>query len=135
MRKRKKGASGIVKTIPLSIALAALSTGTAFADTAETQFVQVEQDGAKYKFDLNRLSNADYAESVKKMLTGKSATEALTDAFKGGKSILVQVGEEEWVKFSEDASSVLTLADIEADKENHSSNPDDNAITPYNEEI
>jgi hypothetical protein len=125
MRKRKKGASGIVKTIPLSIALAALSTGVAFADTADAQLVQVQKnDGKFYQFDLSQISDSNYADQVKA---------ALKEAFPAGKSILVQVSETEWVEFGQNASVDKTLADIKADPTNNLGNPDDNAITPYPE--
>jgi hypothetical protein len=123
MRKRKKGASGIVKTIPLSIALAALSTGTAFADTEATQLVQVEKDGYYYTFDLAQLSNEAYAKQVR---------DALKEAFIAeDKSILVQVGDDEWVEFGKNASAERTLDDIK--KNPNSYRPDDSAITPYPE--
>jgi hypothetical protein len=104
-RKKQRTVSGIVKTVPLSIALAALTTtGAAFAD-ADYDHVQVNLGSGKiYEFDLGKLSeSADYASRVKR---------DLTEAFEKGGSILVQLGENEWVEFGQNASAVLTLSDI-----------------------
>jgi hypothetical protein len=104
MRRRKKGGiSGIAKTVPLSVALAALSTGVAFAD-APYDHVQGDMgNGHTYEFVLGLLDDAAYAEKVR---------EALSGAFTGGRSILVQVDENKWLEFGENASAGLTLADI-----------------------
>jgi hypothetical protein len=103
-RKKKGGVSGIVKTIPLSVALAALSTGAAFADAPQGA-VQVDMgNGSVYQFDLSLLEgNSAYATQVRTALEG---------AFTGGRSITVQVGDDKWLEFSENATAELTLDDI-----------------------
>jgi hypothetical protein len=114
-RRRKGGVSGIVRTIPLSMALAALSTGAAFAD-APYDHVQVEMgNGQFYEFDLGLLDEEAYAEKVR---------EALSGAFTDGRSILVQVDENRWLEFGENASAELTLADIlDAEGDTYVKNP------------
>jgi hypothetical protein len=105
-RKRQKGIPGIVKTVPLSIALAALTTtGMAFAADTDYDHVQVDLGGGNvYEFDLGKLSESEtYANRVK---------QDLSTAFLSSQSILVQVGQNEWVEFGEKASSVLTLDEI-----------------------
>jgi hypothetical protein len=120
--RRKKSASRTVKIVPLSIAVAALSGGTAFAAETEFDHIQVElPSGGFYEFDLGLASeNEAYAAKVKEALDKAFAAE--------GKSILVQVGENEWVEFGRNASSELTLADIEKDKEKYAGIP---APDPY----
>jgi hypothetical protein len=123
-RRKRKNVSGIVKTVPLSIAFAALSSGVAFAD-AEYDHVQVDLgNGGVYEFDLGLVSNdAAYAERVKK---------ALAAAFEGGQSILVQVGENEWVEFGENASADLTLSDLKNDPNAYAGtrNPNADLVLP-----
>jgi hypothetical protein len=124
-RKRQKGIPGIVKTVPLSIALAALTTtGMAFAADTEYDQVQVDLGGGNvFIFDLGEMeNNTNYAKYVR---------DSLSDAFLRSQSILVQVGENEWVEFSEKASSVLTLEDIKKAGDTVNSNPDAELILPY----
>jgi hypothetical protein len=105
MRRRKKGGvSGIVKTIPLSVALAALSTGVAFAD-APNELVHVDMgNNSIYQLDLSLLNtDATYAANVRR---------ALGDAFIDGRSIRVQVDGSRWLEFSENATAELTLDGI-----------------------
>jgi hypothetical protein len=119
-RRKRKSVSRIVKTVPLSIALAALSAGPVFAADAEYDHIQVElNDGKVYEFDLGLAStDAVYAAQVKTQLSA---------AFEDGRSILVQVGKDEWLEFGENASADLTLAGIKGESDKYAGTPDANA--------
>jgi hypothetical protein len=121
MRRRKtKTVSRIVQTVPISIALAALSAPAVSAADAEYDHIQVKLDSGKvYEFDLGLAStNQAYAEQVKAYLAS---------AFEESRSILVQVSENEWVEFGENASADLTLAGIKNDPDRYADPPDPNA--------
>jgi hypothetical protein len=125
-RRKRKTVSGLVKTIPLSIALTALSTGTAFAAPADSDNkVQVEvAPGQYYQFDLSRAgSDATYAAAVKSYLT---------KAFEEGSEILIyDTDSGKWIDFGANAGAGVTLTDMKAgvnDNASYEGVPDNNPL-------
>jgi hypothetical protein len=126
-RRKRKTVSGMVKTIPLSIALAALSTGVGFAADGDVyDHVQVElPDGKIAEFDLGLMADdPTYATLVKNTLTA---------AFERSAGILVQLDEDTWVEFGENAGKGVTLTGMKANPSAYAGTPDPDAdfIKPY----
>ena len=99
MRRKKKGISQAIKTIPLAVAMAALSAGTLTASALSTANIQITTpDGKILQYNLNGVDSAVEARMKAQ----------LKAAFEGGESIKVATdngsGAEIWIEFSENAA-------------------------------
>ncbi|MDR3120033.1 MAG: hypothetical protein LBU58_01665 [Clostridiales bacterium] len=125
-RKNENNIPKIVKTIPLSLAVAAFATGTAFADT-DFLHVQdhlgriVEVDMATYNADSGLPGG--YKDIVKTMLK---------NAFVESRQIMVHDSEtDNWVEFGQNTKEGLSLDQILADQVQYEAvNPGDTLIDP-----
>jgi len=95
MRRKKKGIPKTVKTLPLAVAIAALSAGSLSAAAADAEVIQITTpDGKVLQYDLTTVDGADQ-ERMKQQLK---------EAFESGESIKVSEDGSTWVEFSEHAA-------------------------------